>query len=131
MPNLGKFKKMTFCLFANVYCKQSGYFDTVLSGKTGLSMNEKYETMVKKLGLPRDHPMTEKVWSAISFFLSDKAADFNDTGDSALDIFSSLLSKRLKYEKGERDMVAMHHEFGIEHSSGKKVRFHDCVINFY
>lgn len=79
--------------------------------------------MVEKLGLPKDHEMTEKVWSAISFFLSDKSKDFKSTNDSALDIFSSLLSKRLKYEKGERDMVAMHHEFGIEHSSGKKVRF--------
>lgn len=81
--------------------------------------------MVQKLGIPRDHPMTEKVWSAISFFLSDTAADFKNTGDSALDIFSSLLSKRLKYQKGERDMVAMHHEFGIEHLSGKKVCFHN------
>jgi alpha-aminoadipic semialdehyde synthase len=98
-------------------------------------MNEKYETMVNKLGLSKDHPMTEKVWSAISFFLSDQQPqnDFGNIngGNSALDIFSSLLSKRLKYENGEKDMVAMHHEFGIEHSSGKKViaAIYMCVKN--
>ncbi|KAG2207514.1 hypothetical protein INT47_004264, partial [Mucor saturninus] len=108
----------------------SGYFDTVLSGKTGLTSSERYETMVEKLGLPRDHEMTEKVWSAISFFLSDKSADFKNTNGSALDIFSSLLSKRLKYEKGERDMVAMHHEFGIEHSSGKKETLTSTLIKY-
>jgi alpha-aminoadipic semialdehyde synthase len=86
-------------------------------------MNEKYETMVNKLALPKDHPMTEKVWSAISYFLSGKGNDFSNINGSntAIDIFSSLLSKRLKYDKGERDMVAMHHEFGVEHASGKKV----------
>lgn len=88
-----------------------------------MSVNERYDVMVNKLGLSKDHPMTEKVWSAISFFLSDQNTEFNNGGShhSALDLFSSLLSKQLKYQKGERDMVAMHHEFGIEHTSGKKV----------
>lgn len=86
-------------------------------------MNEKYESMVNKLGLPRDHPMTEKVWSAISYFLSGGKNGFGNIngGNTSLDIFSSLLAKCLKYAEGEKDMVAMHHEFGIEHSSGKKV----------
>ncbi|KAI9256769.1 Saccharopine dehydrogenase-domain-containing protein [Helicostylum pulchrum] len=111
----------------------SNYFDTVLSGtpSSSLSTNERYDAMVNKLGLSKDHPMTEKVWSAISFFLSDQqATDFKNGGDSALDIFSSLLSKQLKYHKGERDMVAMHHEFGIEHSTGKKETLTSTLIKY-
>ncbi|KAI9355755.1 Saccharopine dehydrogenase-domain-containing protein [Pilaira anomala] len=109
------------------------YFDTVLSGKPkSLSVNERYDVMVNKLGLSKDHPMTEKVWSAISFFLSDQNTEFNNGGGghSALDLFSSLLSKQLKYQQGERDMVAMHHEFGIEHTSGKKETLTSTLIKY-
>lgn len=86
-------------------------------------MDQRHQLVVNKLGLDKDHPMTEKVWSSISYFLSGPNNDFSNIngGNSSLDIFSSLLSKRLKYDKGEKDMVAMHHEFGVEHSNGKKV----------
>lgn len=65
--------------------------------------------------------MVEKTWSAISYFLSEEQEKVNASNGSALDLFSILLSRRLKYDKGERDMVAMHHEFGVEHRNGKKV----------
>lgn len=85
--------------------------------------------MVDKLGLPKDHFMIEKTWSAISYFLSANDQErINSKNGSALDLFSILLSRRLKYDKGERDMVAMHHEFGVEHRSGKKVRFKSSRI---
>jgi alpha-aminoadipic semialdehyde synthase len=67
--------------------------------------------------------MTENIWSAISFFLSNnEPCKPHQSQQTALDLFSLLLSKRLKYDEGERDLVAMHHEFGVEHRSGKKVR---------
>lgn len=85
--------------------------------------------MVDKLGLPKEHFMIEKTWSAISYFLSANDQErINSKNGSALDLFSILLSRRLKYDKGERDMVAMHHEFGVEHRSGKKVRFKSIRI---
>lgn len=93
-------------------------------------MDQRHQLVVNKLGLAKDHPMTEKVWSSIAYFLSGSNNDFSNIngGNSSLDIFSSLLSKRLKYDKGEKDMVAMHHEFGVEHKSGKKVSSHSITI---
>ncbi|KAI9506643.1 hypothetical protein GGI26_004739 [Coemansia sp. RSA 1358] len=38
---------------------------------------------------------------------------------TALDAFSQLLQRSLKFEKEERDMVCMYHEFGIETPEGK------------
>lgn len=38
-----------------------------------------------------------------------------------LDALCSLLQDKLVYKKGERDMVAMHHEFKIEWQNGEKV----------
>jgi alpha-aminoadipic semialdehyde synthase len=37
-----------------------------------------------------------------------------------LDSFCFLLQKKLAYQQNERDMVAMHHEFGIKWSDGRK-----------
>lgn len=80
------------------------------------------ESVTQRLGLSNDHPMTETVWSAIHYLLSrDNDFPIHMKGAAPLDLFSNLLAKRLRYEKGEHDMVAMHHEFGIEHSSGQKV----------
>lgn len=106
---------------------QSQYFDLVLAGSNRtLSMDEKYQCMVNKLGLPNEHFMVEKTWSAISYFLvGNEQEKISSTSGSALDLFSILLSRRLKYDKGEKDMVAMHHEFGVEHRSGKKVKKDD------
>lgn len=97
-----------------------------------MTENERFESMVQKLGLPKDHVMTENVWSAISFFLSQNEACLpHPSQQSALDLFSLLLSKRLKYDDGERDLVAMHHEFGVEHRSGKKVRIGAIIHPFF
>ncbi|KAK4513899.1 uncharacterized protein ATC70_005906 [Mucor velutinosus] len=109
----------------------SNYFNFVLSGKhTQLSQDERYQYMVEKLGLPKDHFMVEKTWSAISYFLSEEQEKVNANNGSALDLFSILLSRRLKYDKGERDMVAMHHEFGVEHRNGKKETLTSTLIKY-
>jgi alpha-aminoadipic semialdehyde synthase len=86
-----------------------------------MSLEEKHQCMADKLGLPKDHPMAEKTWSAISYFLSVDGSVASINGNTALDLFSTVLARKLKYDHGERDMVAMHHEFGVEHRSGKKV----------
>ncbi|KAI9496686.1 Saccharopine dehydrogenase-domain-containing protein [Zychaea mexicana] len=50
---------------------------------------------------------------------------------SALDAFSTLLAGRLRYLPGERDMVAMHHEFGIEDQrTGKKEKATSTLIHY-
>lgn len=43
------------------------------------------------------------------------------SSSTILDAFCALLQERLVYAPGERDMICMHHEFGIETASGKKV----------
>ena len=37
-----------------------------------------------------------------------------------MEAFSNLLADRLVYEERERDMVAMHHEFGVELADGTR-----------
>ncbi|CEP17880.1 hypothetical protein [Parasitella parasitica] len=110
----------------------SKYFDFVLSGKSSnLSQDERHQRMVDRLGLPRDHFMIEKTWSAISYFLSANDQEkIHAPNGSALDLFTILLSRRLKYDKGERDMVAMHHEFGVQHRSGKKETLTSTLIKY-
>jgi len=44
----------------------------------------------------------------------------NDNSTS-LDIFCSLLQQNLKYNPGERDLIVLHHEFGIRLKDGKEV----------
>ncbi|KAI9255460.1 Saccharopine dehydrogenase-domain-containing protein [Sporodiniella umbellata] len=102
----------------------TSYFKKVLSDVSK-------DTIVQRLGVSKDHPMAEKVWSAIDFLISG-----NDTfpdhlkGASVLDHFSQILAKQLKYNDGERDLVGMHHEFGIEHRSGKKETLTSTLIKY-
>jgi alpha-aminoadipic semialdehyde synthase len=41
--------------------------------------------------------------------------------ESVLDVFCDLLQAKLIYEPNERDMVIMHHEFGIRWSGDRTV----------
>lgn len=41
--------------------------------------------------------------------------------ESPLDGFCELLTNTLFYNKGERDVVILHHTFGIKEKDGKKV----------
>ena len=52
--------------------------------------------------------------------LLDKKTGIDSTASTTLDAFCSLLEDKLVYAPGERDMVAMHHEFGIEWSNGSR-----------
>ncbi|CEG74882.1 Putative Glyceraldehyde-3-phosphate dehydrogenase-like C-terminal domain-containing protein (Fragment) [Rhizopus microsporus] len=101
------------------------YFETIL--RSPLTK----ESVTQRLGLSNDHPMTETVWSAMHYLLSkDNDFPIHMKGAAPLDLFSNLLAKRLRYEKGEHDMVAMHHEFGIEHSSGQKETLTSTLIRY-
>jgi hypothetical protein len=42
---------------------------------------------------------------------------------SVMDAFCHLLQRKLVYAPGERDMVIMHHEFGITWKDNSKVQF--------
>ena len=51
------------------------------------------------------------------------------TQGSALDVLSAQLLKKLQYEKGERDMVVLHHEFIAEYGF-KKEKINSTLIDF-
>ncbi len=40
---------------------------------------------------------------------------------SLLDALCGLLESKLKYAQGERDMICLHHSFGVETAQGEKV----------
>jgi saccharopine dehydrogenase-like NADP-dependent oxidoreductase len=46
------------------------------------------------------------------------------------DQFCSLLQDKLKYAAGERDVVIMHHVFGIENRQGKEERLSSTMISY-
>ncbi|KAG0178730.1 hypothetical protein DFQ29_003062 [Apophysomyces sp. BC1021] len=107
------------------------YFDHVLSSgkQQQLSESDRMEVLTSKLGLAKDHPLTERVWDALSM-LSSESSPTPSTPTAALDSLSVLLARQLKYQEGERDMVAMHHEFGLEHPSGKKETVTSTLVHY-
>lgn len=58
---------------------------------------------------------------------SDKQIPIKE--ESALDILTALLLEKLQYEKGERDMVILHHEFIAEYENLKE-RITSTLIDF-
>jgi saccharopine dehydrogenase-like NADP-dependent oxidoreductase len=57
-----------------------------------------------------------RVESALEWL--DMSTPVSPSSKTILDAFCDLLQEKLVYEKGERDMVAMHHEFGIKWANG-------------
>ncbi|CAO3601197.1 unnamed protein product [Absidia cylindrospora] len=99
------------------------YFDQVLG--------EKSNALAKTLGLKEGGEMMDNVNSALDFL--SRGLDhvpFPSNQDKALDIFSSLLTHQLAYQAGEKDMVAMHHEFGIESKDGQKEIITSTMIQY-
>jgi alpha-aminoadipic semialdehyde synthase len=40
---------------------------------------------------------------------------------TSLDTFCSLLQQKLRYNQGERDLLVLHHDFGIKLKNGEEV----------
>lgn len=77
--------------------------------------------LADKLDVGLNHPLLERTAEALEYLLSDNQVPFMPT--TPLDAFSMLLADRLRYKPNERDMVAMHHEFGLlDPSTGVMVR---------
>jgi saccharopine dehydrogenase (NADP+, L-glutamate forming) len=49
---------------------------------------------------------------------------------AALDALESLMTKKLGYARGERDMVVLRHDFLIEDKNGKRERISSTLIDF-
>lgn len=92
------------------------FINLVLTGdeRTAGSNHQLLDVVADKLGLERDHPTTQKTMEALEFFLMEEMSQGPIKSSLAsIDVFSTLLAQRLRYSAGERDMVAMHHEFTL------------------
>lgn len=62
--------------------------------------------------------------------MNDKNLEVDSKSTTALDAFCSLLQDKLVYLPGERDMVAMHHEFGIMWGDGRAEKRTSTLIEY-
>jgi len=93
----------------------------------GLKENENVGTAVSsRLGLdPRSRVTDRLEWLG----LFDDRPLLLETG-SPLDIMTALMKERLKYEKGERDMIVLQHEFLAEFPGGKREKIKSTLVDF-
>ncbi|KAI8139537.1 Saccharopine dehydrogenase-domain-containing protein [Fennellomyces sp. T-0311] len=103
------------------------YVNHVVTGKIDESDDWKMAVQ-EKLG---NEIMGTKVAGALQYLLAGDNTRGTPSSPTSLDAFSALLADRLCYLPGERDMVAMHHEFDIVDSrNGKKEKVTSTLINY-
>ncbi|ORY05235.1 hypothetical protein K493DRAFT_42596 [Basidiobolus meristosporus CBS 931.73] len=109
------------------------FLDSVLGNNSG-DHNSRLSKISQKLELPQNHPMVGRVLSGLSWLQMTKEA--NSTAlpkiraPTVLDGFCTILSNQLQYGAHERDMVALHHEFGVERSDGSKEIHKSTLITY-
>lgn len=75
--------------------------------------------------------MMNRVMDGLSFLRSSlENVPYPTQQKTSLDVFSNLLAHQLRYHSGEKDMVAMHHEFGIENKDGSKETVTSTLIQY-
>ena len=84
---------------------------------------------LKSRGLDVDDSKLANLENAISF-LGMKSKIPVGQLPTVLDAFCQLLQSKLAYLKGETDMVAMHHEFGITNRDGSKEMRYSTMVDF-
>ncbi|KAJ3000998.1 hypothetical protein HDV02_000067 [Globomyces sp. JEL0801] len=107
--------------------------------KSGISWGDLMASMVgknihlgltEKLGGNFNQNQIARLSSAISWLEMDAKDREVHPSESVLDAFCALLQEKLVYGKDERDMVAMHHEFGIKWDNGKTETRHSTMIAY-
>lgn len=79
-----------------------------------------------KLGLPCEHPVLEKL-SWLGLFDERRLSIEQGT---ALDVLAALMTERMSYRPGERDMIVLHHEFLAEYPDSRRQRILSTLIDF-
>ncbi|KAI8900382.1 Saccharopine dehydrogenase-domain-containing protein [Globomyces pollinis-pini] len=120
---------------------QLGCLSTTVNNqlKSGISWGDLMASMVgknihlgltEKLGGNFNQNQIARLSSAISWLEMDAKDREVHPSESVLDAFCALLQEKLVYGKDERDMVAMHHEFGIKWDNGKTETRHSTMIAY-
>ncbi|KAF9085531.1 hypothetical protein BGX23_009581 [Mortierella sp. AD031] len=102
------------------------FMDSLLFGKGGKHDNQsRTAAIADRLDLPKNHPSVGKVVDALQWLSlmpsasAQAVAPFNaQNSTTTLDSFCNLLMNKLKYNPNERDMVILHHEFGVQLKDG-------------
>lgn len=115
--------------------KQSTFFDSVVGIKYQ-DVASRQDAILDRLHLDASNPLVPKIFEALQFLSlingNDSSAPAFPAGQqiAPLDAFSALLASKLCYQPGERDMVAMHHEFGIIDRNGKPQNMTSTLITY-
>ncbi|KAF9933130.1 hypothetical protein FBU30_006454 [Linnemannia zychae] len=101
------------------------FMDNLLFGNNSKHDNQsRTAAIADRLDLPKNHPSVTKVvdalqWLSLMPTVNGVEAPFTaQNSATALDSFCSLLMNKLKYNPLERDMVILHHEFGVQLKDG-------------
>ncbi|TPX35462.1 hypothetical protein SmJEL517_g02078 [Synchytrium microbalum] len=90
--------------------------------------------IASKLGIglsdSKGNALVDRVLSALKWMDVLSPAHPVPPASSVLDAFCALLQKRLIYGPGERDMVVMHHEVGVELANGVKERRTSTLVSY-
>ncbi|KAJ3338033.1 hypothetical protein HDU91_001330 [Kappamyces sp. JEL0680] len=89
------------------------------------------KTHLASKGLLLTPELHSKLVAAMAWLeLDSRENPLDPSSTSVLDAFCTLLQNRLVYEEGERDMVVMHHEFGVRLSSGKQEKRASTMVAY-
>lgn len=92
----------------------------------GLSNDDNLEAgIVEKYGFPDDPPVLAK-WKWLGLF--DKKS-LPDPETTPLDVLTGVFLEKLQFEQGERDMVALHHQFVAEYPD-RKEKITSTLVDF-
>jgi alpha-aminoadipic semialdehyde synthase len=106
--------------------------------KTGISWGEAVEKLIGKnlesgmasKGISLGPEEFRSFQSAMKWLELDSKDNQVSPTDSIFDAFCDLLQKKLAFGEGERDMVAMHHEFGIKWGNGTTEQRTSTMITY-
>ncbi|KAI1311045.1 hypothetical protein EDD11_003552 [Mortierella claussenii] len=117
------------------------FMDSLLfgSGASSHDNESRKAAIADRLDLPKSHASVGKVVDALqwlSLMPTDTASNnalaaftaHNST--TTLDSFCSLLMNKLKYNPQERDMVILHHEFGVQLKDGSEQTRTSTLVSY-
>ncbi|KAG0260345.1 hypothetical protein BG011_001946 [Mortierella polycephala] len=115
------------------------YMDSLLFGNGSTHDNQsRTAAIADRLDLPKNHPSVGKAVDALQW-LSLMPSDNNSHSDAtftaknsttSMDSFCNLLMNKLKYNPMERDMVILHHEFGVELKDGTEQTRTSTMVSY-
>lgn len=118
-------------LFNQSPSKKYGNWRELMFGELGISNEvDLLPAIQSKLTGPAKQQQLQRVLSALDWL--EALSNTNPVGQSSsvIDAFCELLQRKLVYGVGERDMVAMQHEFGIEWADGSKEKKTSTLISY-